>query len=178
MRLVVVGESPNRAAEVLVSIRVDWKGWPDGKRIAVMRKLAGTGTCGQRLSELAGVEFHEWLALTDRYNVLDRWPGRDGKGDAFPKRDAALGILRLAPLIHSRRVVLLGKRAAGAFKFSDEYLRWDRRRIVIGFRQVHFEGAIFPHPSGINRWWNVPGNEKRAARFLRKAFLTARSEGT
>lgn len=172
MKLVVVGEAPNHAAEKLLTAWTLSSSVPRtaAVRIKFLRRLAGTGTTGERLAELAGVPFKEWLAATDRFNVLDRWPGRGPKGDAFPRDLALLGAGRLLPIVSGRRVLFLGHRVAGAFRLSDEYLRWREWRVG----PYAFEAAVFPHPSRVNRWWNDPENEKRAARFLRAAFTTAR----
>lgn len=172
MKVVVIGEAPNRAAEMLVRTRADWYGWSENDRLRFVRKLAGTGTCGERLAELAGVGFHDWLAVTDRHNVLDRWPGAGKKGDLFSRAEAALGVIRLLPVVSGRVVLFLGHRSAGAFSISDEYLRWSER--MVG--KFRFYSATFPHPSRINRWWNDPKNRKRAERFLRTTLNTARGE--
>jgi hypothetical protein len=92
-------------------------------------------------------------------NLLDAWPGPAGKGSAFPLAEAraAADLLDLG----GRRVILCGWRVAAALDFrAPAYLRWRDHR---GARM-----AVLPHPSGVNRWWNDPGNRRRARRFLRR----------
>lgn len=33
--------------------------------------------------------------------------------------------------------------------------------------------CVFPHPSGVNRWWNDPDNTRRAERYLRRLWEEA-----
>lgn len=33
--------------------------------------------------------------------------------------------------------------------------------------------AVFPHPSGVNRWWNEPENVASAAAFIRECMEVA-----
>jgi hypothetical protein len=99
----------------------------------------------------------EYMALTERYNVLRRWPGKNGKGDHFPMRLAKTNARRLALGFVGRRVILLGRSVAKAFGLNVGYLKW----VNIGF-----DVAVVPHPSGVNRWWNEARNKAAARRFM------------
>ena len=135
MRPLLVGQAPSRTSDP-------------------RRPLEGKGAPA-RLAGLLGMRAEDLNRSFRRMNVLDEWPGRCGKGDAFPAglaREAAKKV-RLRG-----RVVFLGKGAARAFGFRGEFLGWS-----------DFGGsraAIFPHPSGVNRWFNDAGNRRRAREFM------------
>ncbi|MCI4370856.1 MAG: hypothetical protein L3J81_05970 [Thermoplasmata archaeon] len=96
-------------------------------------------------------------------NLLAFYPGREGKGAAFPKVVAANAARRvLAKLVPGSTLIMLGHRVAEAFGVRVDYFAWGR----IGSSRA----VVFPHPSGINRWWNVPANRRRASVFLRGAL--------
>lgn len=91
-------------------------------------------------------------------NLLGEWPGREGKGSAFPLEHARARARRFRIRKDVGTVVLLGKRLAAAFGLDVNYfepaLRNSRRWVVV------------PHPSGVNTWWNDVENRVRAMRFL------------
>lgn len=121
-----------------------------------------SGRCGARLADLCGVELPEFMERFERVNLLDRFPGKAGKGDKFPidkARKAAIDVLLFNP-VRDRRVVMLGGNVAKAFGFpASEPMFWSR---VDG---AAFWVAFFPHPSGVNRWFNEPSNVSKARRF-------------
>lgn len=90
-------------------------------------------------------------------NLLREWPGYAAKGSAFPIGAATSAALRLRRrgFLGRRIVVLGGRRVASAFGLATlDY-----------FKPVRLFGVEFilaPHPSGVNRWWNNPGNRTRA----------------
>lgn len=114
------------------------------------------GRAGQKLADLHGVPHAEFMATRRVINLLDKWPGKAGKGDAFPlaeaKRRTALFDLR-----QWDRVLFLGKNVARAFSFRVPFLEWR----PLGGALC----AVVPHTSGVNRWWNDPQNEAAARRF-------------
>lgn len=143
-----------------------------------------TGTMGLRLAELAGltevagtedVPRDEWIGLWfDRANVLDHYPGRKGKGHAFPPGAAFGAAANMWDRTRDHdRVLYCGKAVFDAFRrvsklsAGSEYardvemLRWheDRAR-----GQLY---AWMPHTSMIVPWWNDPANVRRASDFLR-----------
>jgi uracil-DNA glycosylase len=120
---------------------------------------AFTGPAGRRIAALAGVD--DLRDAFDAVNLLDRWPGRQGKGAAFPPaqgRDAARALLERVG--RRRPLVLAGRRVAAAFGLRA--LPYLERGDLAG-RPVW----VLPHPSGVCRWWNDPANRDRAAALLR-----------
>lgn len=121
------------------------------------------GRVGQRLADLMGIEFAEYLDVTDRTNLLPKFPGRRREtgakrgGDHFPLKKAKWHARRLK--IEDRIVVLLGKGVARAFELDVDFLTVHEHRGATV--------AIIPHPSGKNLWWNDPANVAAATDFLR-----------
>jgi len=117
------------------------------------------GAIGKRLAEYAGITFDEFLASTERHNLLANpiegpWPKQQA-------RDAAQSIW---PSMLGRRTILLGQNVARAFGIGEIPLRW--RAIDDHGTEV----AIVPHPSGLNLWWNDAPNRTAARRFLEMTF--------
>lgn len=71
------------------------------------------GRAGKTIAGLLGIAPATFLARFRRVNLLDAWPGKQGKGDAFRPATAKGRAARLAK--HPVRLVLLGKRVATAF---------------------------------------------------------------
>jgi uracil-DNA glycosylase len=98
-------------------------------------------------------------------NLLDAFPGKNGKGDAFPMAAARKSAARvMAKLERGDFALLLGWNVAQAFG-----LRRDGRKYFDRF--AFGDGAsavVMPHPSGVNMWWNVEVNRKKAKRELGK----------
>lgn len=125
-----------------------------------------SGRSGAFLARLAGAEdFDDVRRLAQVENVLARWPGKRGKGDAFPILEARAAAARLK-FGGGDAVLFVGRGSAAACGFRAPFLAW--RTFRLG------RAAVFPHPSGVNRWWNDAGNRQAAGRFLR-AFLGGRS---
>lgn len=127
-----------------------------------------TGRAGRRIADLAGISLKAYLRRTERINVLDHWPGRSGKGDAFPTRDAQQAAALKAHLLQGRTVIFMGMATAAAFcAFGIKdgvLLQWRR------CEHLDCDYAVVPHPSGIVRWWNSEDNKRRAAEFLSSAL--------
>ena len=131
------------------------------------KPLAGPN--GQKIARLAGMSYDELIACRRKH--LNTHNGNSGKGDAF---DHAKGRVNAADVLldwRVERIVLLGKNVARCFGFRD--LPFLAEISIYGRRFL-----IFPHPSGINRWWNERQNERRARqllqRFLRGETVPAR----
>ena len=116
------------------------------------------GGTGSKLTALFGMSERQYLERFDRINVLDFWPGKSGKGDKFPTREATRSAAIKSKQIIGRRVLFVGISPAAAFGFKPQPLRW--RKFNGGI------AAILPHPSGVNKWWNDPANRKTARRFM------------
>lgn len=77
------------------------------------------------------------------------FPGKNGKGDAFPRAT----VLPRLPAT----AVLLGRSVARAYGHDAPWFEWR----PVGRKLV----AAAPHPSGISHFWNDPRNTRRARRF-------------
>jgi uracil-DNA glycosylase len=118
------------------------------------------GRCGIRLARAAGLgSVAELRARARLVNLLGSYPGKSGKGDAFPMVEAIGAAQRMRPC---GIVLLAGKAVGRAFGIDSEFFEWRRRG---GTRY-----AVIPHPSGVSRWWNDPRNVEVATRFLRGVF--------
>ena len=123
------------------------------------------GRIARKLAELAGVSVEEWLRCTERTNLLREFPGKAGKGDAWPKERASRLAEETKSSLVGRVVLLLGRNVARAFGLSDlPWLTWTE---VFGARV-----AAMPHPSGIVLWWNSAENREKASTFLREVLKT------
>lgn len=122
------------------------------------------GASGRRLAALAGLDLDAFLGRVDRVNLLDEFPGKNGKGDAFDARAALARADQLREELAGRRVVLLGRLVARAFRLQDDMYDW--------FQPVEVppgvEVAVMPHPSGVSTWWNDEGNVNRASAFMKR----------
>lgn len=83
-----------------------------------------SGASGRRLAALCGLGLDEFLALFERANVIPDFPGKLGKGDAFPLALARPLARDLMPRCAGRPVVLLGNHVAAAFGWRADWLRW------------------------------------------------------
>lgn len=102
-------------------------------------------------------------------NVLDHWPGRSGKGDAFPKSQIPDGLRKMVAAYPA--IIFVGRGVADRFKFNpSEYLTW------YSYPRGRRTAAILPHTSGVNQWYNDPQNVKDAQMFLRGIIWLADTE--
>lgn len=143
----IIGQAPAR--------RMDGRDVPafssaSGARLA---KLAGVGDAG------ADLQGH-----FETMNLVSRYRGKQGKGDKFDVTAAKLMAAEILVWLEAQqpRVVLLMGRGVGrAFGCENaEYLRpwlWDQHTFV-----------LFPHPSGVNRWWNEQWNVSAAQKLLQR----------
>ena len=107
-----------------------------------------------------GASIGDYLRNTDRRNLFDEWPGKDGKGDAWDAKEAKRRASVLKDRLVGRRVLFVGRRAAAAFGLRD--LPWLTWKSVSRGTKV----AAIPHPSGIVLWWNDRENRRAARSFL------------
>jgi hypothetical protein len=123
-----------------------------------VKPLAGPN--GQKIARLAGMSYDELIACR-RKHLNMHYSGKRGKGAAF---DHEKGNVNAADVLldwRVERIVLLGKNVARCFGFRDLPFLAEIR--IYGRRFL-----IFPHPSGINRWWNERRNEQRARQLLQR----------
>jgi len=148
MRTAIIGQAPGREFENLPALQ--------GKTLRRLMGLAGSKT---------EFEFRDYF---EALNVLPHWPGKSGKGDAFPIEEAKKAAVRLEKYLVDRRVIFLGDLVAIVFGWS--------RTPKLQWRQcAAYEFAVLPHPSGINRWYNNPRNVSQASRFLQLAKFASRA---
>jgi uracil-DNA glycosylase len=119
-----------------------------------------SGLSGRRLATFAGLDLADFLVAFERVNLIEAFPGKAGKGDAFPIAVARAAWAELRPRLAGRDVILLGRGVARAASHKAPPFAWlvyaDKTRI-----------ALCPHPSGVNRWWNVAPHGRAARRFWR-----------
>lgn len=116
-----------------------------------------TGTSSSRVALLLGVDPGSLLDFIAWRNLFTEPQEGSGKGDAFPMERARERASKFR--MRTDTVVFLGRRVAAAFGVKSKYFEWTKVR---GKR-----AAVFPHPSGINRWWNDADNVDEARRFIR-----------
>jgi uracil-DNA glycosylase len=119
------------------------------------------GKSGRFLAKLVELPLEAFLEAVETVNLLKVWPGKEGKGDAFPMMEAAEAAARLN--VKGKQVLAAGKRVARAFGVEKP----------VYLTKVPVNGGtlwIVPHPSGINAWWNDEGNKRKARRFLKGLF--------
>lgn len=107
------------------------------------------GCTGHRLWQMAtartGVTMEEWVAMTDRRNLVS------GEWDREAAREQAR---RWVPELQSRTTILLGSEVAGCFPSIGMICQWARPKGTpprAAPPWIHI-----PHPSGRNRWYNDP----------------------
>jgi len=120
-----------------------------------------SGASGRRLASLCGLDLPDFLARFERVNLLTTYPGRLGKGDAFPMAFAREAAAAMAERVTSRRItVMLGLNVARAFGMQ-------RLTFFELTRLPHGYVVVAPHPSGVSHWWNDPSNVSLARLFWR-----------
>jgi hypothetical protein len=101
---------------------------------------APEGCAGHRLWLMAtartGISQDDWLAMTDRRNLLV---------GPWSKQEAVAAATALRPSLEGRTVLALGREVAWCLGMDCEFgdYQWDWR-----------DWRSIPHPSGLNRWYN------------------------
>ena len=124
------------------------------------------GAVGRRVAHLAGLKFpYEYRATFTLLNLLDHYPGKAGKkGDLFPLDEARKRVVELAPELENGVVIALGRHSLRAFGLED--LSWFEAGVV-DVAGVKVLLHAFPHPSGVNKWFNDQDNRAWFGRELR-----------
>lgn len=119
-----------------------------------------TGASGDRLRRILGLDSVAYLAL-GRVNLCE------GRWSMPAARARAAALIRDASWTS---YVLLGRKVAGAFgytepAFSAQQLTWHQ---LDGLGREHAPVVVvsLPHPSGLNRAWNVAGSVDKARDLL------------
>ena len=134
-------------------------GQAPSRRGDARRPLAGPN--GKKIARLAGMSYDELIACRRKHLNTHYSGGSAPKATRF---DHAKGNINAANVLMDwrvERIVLLGKNVARCFGFRD--LPFLAEISIYGRRFL-----IFPHPSGINRWWNERRNERRARQLLHR----------
>lgn len=131
-----------------------------------------TGAFALKLARVADVDPMWFMATFERMNVLQRWPGRSGKGDAFPMIEARLAAKLIAPKLKGRMVVFVGAAVARAFRVPSQFYETGAvSKKEFGFFQeisrVDYDYVVIPHPSDVSRWWNDSINRFRYREYMR-----------
>lgn len=149
MRLLIIGQAPSRETE---------------------GKPAFTGKCGRFLAELLGTTQQQMLEVHDFLNILEHYPGKVIGGDRFPLIEARSRAWEILPRLWGRTTVLLGRNVASAFQLHGyEYARiYAFSELQRGLHGVQGLVAIVPHPSGVNRFYNLEGNRVKVSKFLKE----------
>ena len=147
MKLLVIGQAPDQRSELGKAL--------EGSLVAA------------KIAKLCGCTVPEYLAGTERMNLLDYWPGKQGKGDRFPLAEARERAMLLRDKIRGRKILFIGIATAAAFGCVGEVCEWRHHFDDTGWV---FGYAILPHVSGINRWFNSPDNQARAEKFMQRTW--------
>jgi hypothetical protein len=141
--ILFVGQAPSRPKEPK-SPEI-----PGTEAPAAVEPLAGNS--GHRLAAILGIPFPRFLLAT-RLNLNCRYPGKKGRGDGFDLLEGARRAEEISALLREDDlVVLLGVQVARCFGLK--YTPLEVGRLPSNARYL-----MFPHPSGINRYWNNPLN--------------------
>ena len=107
---------------------------------------------GQRVLAMAGRELPWWNIFGE--TPPQKWNVVDARMGAAYWLESHRG---------SEVLVLLGAKVTHAFGIPDdfEWLEW------FASPQHYHPMVAFPHPSGVNRWWNDEGNSLAAGQLLR-----------
>ena len=122
------------------------------------KPLAGPN--GRKIARLAGMSYDELIACR-RKHLNTHYSRKRGKSNAFNRAEGNSNAAKVLLDWRVERIVLLGKNVARCFGFPDLPFLAEIR--IYGRRFL-----IFPHPSGVNRWWNEQRNEQRARQFLQE----------
>jgi uracil-DNA glycosylase len=169
------------------SLRKKWR--DEMKRVVLIGQAPGPNTnpeaplfpaprtsAGGRLMEFLGLSTGEYLERFDRYNLLQKFPGKDAGGeDKFSMRQARLCAGAIKPFLHKRCVVFVGRAVAEAFGYPKcrlEFFEWAAHRPVHGSNQ-HFVCSAIPHPSGRNHFYNDPENKLKLKTFFEQSLRHA-----
>jgi len=127
------------------------------------------GRAGKRLAGFVGITLDDLVRQADLLNLLDEYPG-----PTFPKARGRSAAAMLSPTLADQRVIALGQNVAHCLGLIPER---DRFPILLwtpldlwGGKNLRCRAAVVPHPSGLNRWYNVSANRDLVREFLCEAF--------
>jgi hypothetical protein len=148
-----------------------------------------SGAVAQSLCAMAGIppmaggsRYGRWTwALYERFdcvNLIERWPGAQGQGSAFPLDVACEALVERTPEIDGKVVVMLGARLPKVIcpQLSPFYF-YDWHNVTLPRSGACTTICSIPHPSGLNRMYNGPVERKRAGVILQQAIGIAQARG-
>lgn len=145
-RLALVGEAPGPGFKPGMDPN-QWALYPYPERSA-----AG------RLKDMLGWTRSEYLSVFARANLLGEYPG-----PTFPLSRGRLAAEGVAQKLAPRPLLLMGRGVADSFGFpTRDILTWES--YLLGSTLI--VAAVVPHPSGLNRFYNQPGNRERVRAWL------------
>jgi uracil-DNA glycosylase len=156
--------SERRAARIILMGQAPGRNEP-------RRPLVG-GSTGNRLLDLSGLQtWLRFLKTFETMNVIDYYPGSTGKGDRFPAGEARVAAREKVKMLAGRRVIFVGVAVAEAFGLISprpfEWLVYAAEGFIAYTPTVAaYHGAMIPHTSGVNQFWNDPENVAAARRFF------------
>jgi uracil-DNA glycosylase len=148
-----------------------------------------SGAVAQALCKMADIKplagesrYGQWTwALYEHFeceNLIERWPGAQGRGSAFPLAVARPLAVDFVKEHDGRVVVLLGSRLKSLFTVVVENYVWHEKLVAYdghgGVHQAGCQVVAIPHPSGLNRVLNDQAERDRSGAVLREAIDRAR----
>lgn len=129
-------------------------------------RRAFDGRSGARLAELMGIPHADMLKRFDTVNLIPVFPGKErrARGDRFSMREARRGAARVLMGVFWSRILVVGIATARAIGLGP--VSGDVNVLLWGTGPEGATYGVVPHPSGLNRWWNDPDNERRGRAFL------------
>ena len=130
-----------------------------------------SGPSAIRLMGLLGMTPEEYDQAFDRINLCSEFPGRNPAtqltirgGDLFDVEQAQVRWSYIRKNLKGRKVVFFGGKVGKVVGCGSKlFTKCDQ-----------LNGLVFPHPSGVSRYWNDPGKVEFAANAL-KEHLYVRS---
>lgn len=130
-----------------------------------------SGQTGKRIADMLGISHADLLARVEPVNITTDWQGRakSGKGDVANIKVLREGAQHVG--IAGRHVLCLGSKVARAFgaKAQTPFFTQFTAKNDLGSTTTAW---LFPHTSGISRFWNDAANREKAAAFLKEFFDT------
>lgn len=121
------------------------------------------GLCGRRLAGIFGMSAAEYARSFERVNLMKKYTGKKGKGDAFSNSQARHAACLLTDELARRPrlfAVAMGHQVGKALGLKGGYFKWG----LVGYTPAF----VMPHPSGVNAWWNDEANREKVKTFCRE----------
>ena len=162
------GEAMNRNVEVELAKPVVFIGEAPSRQHPRQRIPQRPERSSRRIISMLGIPWWQFRGRFGWVNLLPRWPGKQGKGDAFNEEAALIEAQTIVDHLWGKRgstvLFLLGLRVAEAFGVSRAFLDGSVYRMAGGEATY----ITFPHPSGASRWWTDKKNREAAAALMRR----------